>query len=104
MSEMSLSTQLRGLRNGYFDVGIALSSDGRADIVAEPMWIDPLLVAIPLGHPLAAFPRVPLPNSSGIRSSCAIPSYAKVAASKSLAFCKAREPNRSLPNTQDRWK
>lgn len=60
MSEMSLSTQLRGLRNGHFDVGIALSSDGKSDIVAEPMWIDPLLVAIPLGHPLAALPLVPL--------------------------------------------
>lgn len=60
MSEMPLSAQLRGLRNGHFDVGFALSRHVGGDIVAEPVWIDPLLTAIPLGHPLAACPRVPL--------------------------------------------
>lgn len=60
MSEMPLSAQLRGLRNGHFDIGFALSSDGGTDIAARAVWIDPLLTAIPLGHPLAAFPRVPL--------------------------------------------
>ncbi|MFW7348416.1 MAG: LysR family transcriptional regulator [Pigmentiphaga sp.] len=60
MSEMSLSAQLRGLRNGHFDVGFARSSHVGSDIVAEPVGIDPLLAAIPLGHPLAACPHVPL--------------------------------------------
>ena len=58
MSEMPLSAQLRGLRNGYFDVGFALSSVVGTHIVAEPVWIDSLLAAIPLAirwQPLFVF-------------------------------------------------
>lgn len=60
MSEMPLSTQLRGLRAGHFDVGFSLSSHVGVDIAAEPVWVEPLLVAMRLGHPLVTFPRVPL--------------------------------------------
>jgi len=60
MSDVPLSSQLRGLRDGHFDVGLALSNDVGKGIVAEAIWVDPLLAVVPLSHPLLAFPRVPL--------------------------------------------
>lgn len=62
MSEMLLSAQLRGLRDGHFDVGFSLSKKVGAGIAADPVWIDPLLIVIRLGHPLVAFSRVSLPE------------------------------------------
>lgn len=60
MSEMRLSVQLRGLLDGQFDVGFSLSDKVGFGIEAEPVWIDPLMAAMRLGHPLVRFPRVPL--------------------------------------------
>jgi len=51
---------LKGLRNDLYDAGFALADDADDDIVAEPVWQDPLLVAVPSRHPLLSHRRVPL--------------------------------------------
>jgi DNA-binding transcriptional LysR family regulator len=60
LSEMPLSQQLKGLHNDLYDVGFTLSDEVEEGLVAEPVWRDPLVVAIPARHPLLAHKRVPL--------------------------------------------
>lgn len=60
LSEVPLSTQLRGLRDETFDAGFSLSCDTGKSIIAMPVWIDPLVIAIPSRHPLLAHKEVPL--------------------------------------------
>lgn len=52
LTEMPLSEQLRGLRSGDCDVGLARSDEVGEGIVAEPIWRDPIMVAVPPRHPL----------------------------------------------------
>ncbi|WP_417252031.1 LysR family transcriptional regulator [Castellaniella sp.] len=58
--EVPLSQQIKGLREDLYDVGFAQSNDVGDGIVAEPVWSDPLLVAVPARHPLLAYKRIPL--------------------------------------------
>lgn len=58
--ETSLSQQIRGLHDDLYDVGFALSDEVGDGIVAEPIWSDPLMVAVPARHPLLAHKRIPL--------------------------------------------
>lgn len=58
--EVSLSQQLRGLRENTFDVGFARSSEVGHGLVATPVWRTPLTVAMPSRHPLLALKQVPL--------------------------------------------
>lgn len=60
LSEVPLAAQLRGLRDETFDAGFSLSCDTGESIVAMPVWVDPLVIAIPLRHPLLAHKEVPL--------------------------------------------
>jgi DNA-binding transcriptional LysR family regulator len=55
-----LAEQLRGLRTGDFTTGFAHTADVGEDILAEPIWRDPLIVAVPTRHPLLAYKEVPL--------------------------------------------
>ncbi len=57
--EVPLAEQLRGLRDGYFDAGLARADDVGVDISARAIWHDPLMLAIPARHPLLIHPRVP---------------------------------------------
>lgn len=58
--EMPLSQQIKGLHDDLYDVGFAQSDEVGDGIVAEPVWNDPLMVAVPARHPLLAHKRVPL--------------------------------------------
>lgn len=58
--EMPLSQQIKGLHDDLYDVGFAQSDEVGDGIVAEPVWSDPLMVAVPARHPLLAHKRIPL--------------------------------------------
>lgn len=58
--EVTLAELLRGLRSGRFNAGIAYSADVGNGIVAEPIWTDPLVAAVPARHPLLSHKRVAL--------------------------------------------
>jgi len=60
LSEVPLTEQLRGLRSGDFAIGFAHTADVGTEIVAEPIWQAPLVVAIPARHPLLSYKKVPL--------------------------------------------
>jgi DNA-binding transcriptional LysR family regulator len=57
---MPLSQQLKGLRHDLYDVGFTLANEIQEGLIAEPVWRDPLVVAVPARHPLLAHKRVPL--------------------------------------------
>ena len=58
--EIPLAQQLKGLRTDLYDVGFALSEDVEDGIIAEPVWHDALMLAVPTRHPLLSHKRVPL--------------------------------------------
>ncbi|MCR4158382.1 LysR family transcriptional regulator [Kerstersia gyiorum] len=58
--ELPLSQQIRGLHDDLFDVGFAQSDDVGDGIVAEPVWHDPLMVAVLARHPILSHKRIPL--------------------------------------------
>lgn len=60
LSEVPLAEQLRGLRSGDFTIGFAHTAEAGADIVAEAVWRDPLVIAIPARHALLGHRKVPL--------------------------------------------
>lgn len=57
--EVPLIEQIKGLHEDVYDVGFAQSADVGDGIAAEPAWRDPLVVAIPAGHPLLAHAQIP---------------------------------------------
>ena len=60
LCEVPLAEQLRGLRSGDFSIGFAHTGDVADGIIAEPLWCDPLVVAVPARHPLLVHKEVPL--------------------------------------------
>ena len=58
--ELPLGQLLSGLSMDLFDAGLALAGEVGDEIVALPLWQDPLVVAVPTRHPLLAFKEVPL--------------------------------------------
>ncbi|HCL4203870.1 TPA: LysR family transcriptional regulator [Pseudomonas aeruginosa] len=60
ITEVPLSAQLRGLRDNTFDAGFSRSADVGDSIVAQPVWSDPLVVAVPIRHPLLVHAEIPL--------------------------------------------
>lgn len=60
LCELPLAEQLRGLRSGDFTIGFAHTAEGGEGIVAEPVWQDPLVLALPALHELLAHKAVPL--------------------------------------------
>ena len=60
LSEVPLAEQLRGLRSGDFRLGLAHTGDVGDGIVAQPLWRDPLVVAVPARHELLAHKVIPL--------------------------------------------
>lgn len=60
LSEVPLADQLRGLRSGDFSIGFARTAEVGDGIVTEPLWHDPLMVAVPARHPLLSHKAVPL--------------------------------------------
>lgn len=60
LSEVSLSEQIKGLHDDLYDVGFAGSDEVGDGIIAESVWNDPLMVAVPSRHPLLTYKRIPL--------------------------------------------
>ncbi len=60
LSEVTFSEQVSGLNDDLFDIGLAQSDEVGDGLVAEPVWFDPLVVAVPARHPLLTYRRVPL--------------------------------------------
>ena len=59
LAEVPLAEQIRGLRAGDFTIGFAHTADVGEGIVADPIWRDPLMVAVPARHPLLAYKKIP---------------------------------------------
>ncbi|RUF23387.1 LysR family transcriptional regulator [Pseudomonas aeruginosa] len=60
LTEVSLAQLMQGLDTDLFDAGLAVLGGVDGDIVAEPLWHDPFLVAVPARHPLLVYKEVPL--------------------------------------------
>jgi len=60
LSEVPLAEQLRGLRSGDFTIGFAHTAEVGDGICAEPIWQDPLVIAMPIRHELLAHKEIPL--------------------------------------------
>ncbi|OAI58695.1 D-alanyl-D-alanine endopeptidase [Ralstonia solanacearum] len=58
--EVPLSQQIKGFHDDLYDVGFARSDEVGDDIVALPVWNDPMMVAVPARHTLLANKRIPL--------------------------------------------
>lgn len=58
--EVPVSQQIKGLHDDLYDVGFAQSEDVGDGILAEPVWRDPLMVAVPARHPILSHKRIPL--------------------------------------------
>jgi DNA-binding transcriptional LysR family regulator len=58
--QMSFAQQVTGLRSDLYDVGLAQSDDVDDNILAEPVWHDPLVAAVSARHPLLIHKRIPL--------------------------------------------
>lgn len=73
----SLAEQIRGLRSGDFMAGFAHTADVGEGIVAEPIWHDPLLVAVPARHELLEHKAIPLHKLADHPLICAILTYVR---------------------------
>ncbi|MCO8611179.1 LysR family transcriptional regulator [Burkholderia multivorans] len=60
LSEVSLAQQIKGLHDDLYDVGFARSDEVGDGLLAEAVWNDPLMVAVPARHPLLTYKRLPL--------------------------------------------
>ncbi|WP_181298986.1 LysR family transcriptional regulator [Pseudomonas sp. Q2-TVG4-2] len=60
LSEVPSSAQVKGLQEDLFDVGLAQSDRHAEGLVATPVWLDPLVVALPARHQLLAHRQIPL--------------------------------------------
>ncbi|ADV00456.1 MULTISPECIES: LysR family transcriptional regulator [Comamonadaceae] len=60
LSEMPIAQLVHGLNSDLFDAGFAMIDDVGAGIIATPVWVDPLMVALSARHPLLVFKEVPL--------------------------------------------
>lgn len=58
--EISLSQLIKGLHDDLYDIGFSVSNEVGDGIVAEPVWDDALMVAVPARHPLLSYKRIPL--------------------------------------------
>ena len=58
LTEVPRAQLVHGLKDHLFDAGFAKIGDGEAGIVASTVWDDPLMVVLPLRHPLLAFKHV----------------------------------------------
>ena len=58
--EVPLAQQIKGLHDDLYDVAFARSDDVGDGIIAEAVWKDPLMVAVPARHPLLAYRCIPL--------------------------------------------
>jgi DNA-binding transcriptional LysR family regulator len=53
LTQMDSPLQLAALRAGELDCGIVRSADPATDITLEDLFLEPMVIAMPAGHPLA---------------------------------------------------
>ncbi|MDX1252013.1 MAG: LysR family transcriptional regulator [Gammaproteobacteria bacterium] len=58
--ETTLAQQMKGLSSGLYDAGFAHAAEVGEGIIAEPVWIDSLVIVVPARHPLLTHKRIPL--------------------------------------------
>lgn len=58
--EVPLAKQIKGLHDDLYDVGFSMANDVGDGLAAEPVWDEPLMLAVPERHPLLPFKCVPL--------------------------------------------
>lgn len=58
--QVPLSQQMKGLQDDLYDVGFAQSEEAGEGVVAEAVWSDPLMVAVPARHHLLKHKLIPL--------------------------------------------
>lgn len=58
--QMPFDQQVKGLRSDLFDAGFAQSADVGEGVIAVPAWAEPLVVAVPIRHPLLTHKQIPL--------------------------------------------
>jgi DNA-binding transcriptional LysR family regulator len=58
--EVPLAQQIKGLHDDLYDVGFAQAHEVGDGVIAEPVWTDALMVAMPARHPLLKYKRIPL--------------------------------------------
>ncbi|KSJ03931.1 LysR family transcriptional regulator [Pseudomonas aeruginosa] len=58
--EVPLAQQVKGLHDDLYDAGFARSDEVGDGLIAEAVWNDPLMVAVPARHPLLKYKRIPL--------------------------------------------
>ncbi|HEX7637013.1 MAG TPA: LysR family substrate-binding domain-containing protein [Burkholderiaceae bacterium] len=56
--EVPPGEQVRGLREGIFDAGLAQSDPAGSGIKALPLWNEELVAVVPSRHPLLAYPQI----------------------------------------------
>src|SRR5699024_4325372 len=58
--EVPLAQQIKGLTDDLYDVGFAQCDEVGEGLIAQAIWHDRLMVAIPARHPLLVHKRIPL--------------------------------------------
>jgi DNA-binding transcriptional LysR family regulator len=71
LSEVSLAQHIKGLHDDLYDVGFAQSDEVGDGVIAEPVWDDPLMIAVPARHPLLNYKRMLCPTV--FRARCPTP-------------------------------
>lgn len=65
LHERTTAAQLRELREGGLDVGLAMQPRAAPDLIVEPLGREPLVAVVAAGHPLAGERRIPLAALAG---------------------------------------
>ncbi|WP_312932363.1 LysR family transcriptional regulator [Stutzerimonas nitrititolerans] len=65
LRELPSATQVRGLRDDLFDVGLAQTTNQADGLLAIPVWHDPLVVVLPARHQLLAHREIRLKEITG---------------------------------------
>ncbi|NKQ12638.1 LysR substrate-binding domain-containing protein [Pseudomonas sp. SST3] len=60
LREVPSATQIKGLQDDLYDVGLIQTTNQVEGLVAIPVWHDPLVVALPSRHHLLAYREIPL--------------------------------------------
>lgn len=60
LTETPLSQQIKGLNSDLYDAGFAQSDEVGEGLLAEAVWSEPLVIAVPARHPLLVHRRIPL--------------------------------------------
>jgi DNA-binding transcriptional LysR family regulator len=65
LQELGTTEQLRQLENGRIDIGFVRPRQRRPGLSIEPVYAEPVMVAVPDLHPLAAAPQVHIQDLTG---------------------------------------